>query len=451
MADKADSKQSLKDLQLTRRQFMIRAAMAGLATTAGSALLAACAPGQSSQPPVPAAGSAASAKSLSGTTISALFIADKTFVPTLTKDFEAQTGIKVNVELADYDSMLTKLAASASAKKGTYDVISSDIVSWRAAGYLEPLEARINALPNIDDLMGKDIAKTGDHLYGMPWLINDRIFVYNTKILKDAGFDKPPVTPDELVRQAQAIQQKGLSKYPIMFPWAQHEGEFNDFHAWLCTFGGHLFDDAYTKPRFNEPEGVAALQFLTDLNLKYKLVNPDSLASKSVQVTNVMAQGQTAFGTTWAILTGPFDDPASSKAVGQIRVGLYPAPSGKTPITEDGSESLGIASDSKNKDAAWEYLKFLTGKDTEKRLLLEQGNPPSWKSLYNDPAILKGNPNLPDQMKAREKTDIVPPVVWYDDFSPIMRVAILKAVTGQQPAQKAMDDAAADVAKLIKK
>lgn len=403
------------------------------------------APAAATKPPTSAPAPA------TGKSINVLLIADKEFVPALAKEYEQQTSVKVNIELAAYEDMLTKLAASAVAKKGSYDVISGDIVAWRAAGYMEPIEGRINALPDVAELQAKEMGKMGDHLYSMPWLVDNRIFTYNSKILKDAGYDKPPATTDEFIKMAQDIQSKGLSKYPIMFPWKQHEGEFTDYHAWICTFGGRLFDDQYTKPMFNSPEGVAALQFLVDLNLKYKLINPDSMASKSAQVSDVMAQGQTAFGTTWSILSAPLNDPKTSKAAGLIRVGIFPTPAGKTSCSRDGSESLAIAADSKNKDEAWSFIKFLTSKPTEKKVFLDQSILPVWKSLFSDPEVVKANPLLPDIVAQRAKVDYQPSQTWYDDFSSILQVAILKAVTGEAPAQKALDDAATDVAKLIKK
>jgi len=38
-------------------------------------------------------------------------------------------------------------------------------------------------------------------LYGMPWYNSAKHLFYNAKLLKDAGFDKPPTTLDELVAQ----------------------------------------------------------------------------------------------------------------------------------------------------------------------------------------------------------------------------------------------------------
>jgi multiple sugar transport system substrate-binding protein len=382
--------------------------------------------------------------------ITALFISDKTWVPDLTKAFETKTGIKVNVVLSDYGDMLTKLAAAAAAKTGAYDVISADIPAWWAAGYLAPLEQRINALPSKVDVLSTDIASYKGHLYGMPWLIDNRVFIYNAKMLKDAGYSAPPKTWSELETMAVAIKRKGI-QYPIIFPWAQHEGEFDDFAAVLASFGGRLFDDGYTKVLFNGPEGVAALQTWTDLHRKYNVVNPDALASKSFATSTTLSQGKAALGTTWSLLRGMFDDPTKSKVVGQLHVMLYPGARAGMTGTYDGSESLGIAADSRHADAAWRYIQFLTGKDVERQVFVKDKILPIWKSLYTDPALVKADPDMPTILAQRKHIILRPGVVWYNEFSQIMQVALLQAVTGKKTPKQALDGAATETAKLMKR
>ena len=381
--------------------------------------------------------------------ITALFISDKTWVPDVTKDFESKTGIHVNVVLSDYGDMLTKLAAAAAAKTGAYDVISADIPAWWAAGYLAPLEQRINALPGKSDVLSIDIASYKGHLYGMPWLIDNRVFVYNAKMLKEAGISEPPKTWSALLSQAEAVKGKGMA-YPIMFPWAQHEGEFCDYAAVLASYGGRLFDDQYTKVLFNGPEGVAALTTWTDLYRK-NLVNRDALASKSFAVSTTLSQGKATFGTTWSLLRGMFDDPAKSKVVGQLHVMLYPGGKAGMTGTYDGSESLGIAADSKHADAAWKYIEFLTSRDVERQVFIKEKILPIWKSFYNDPELIKADSDLPTILAQRRHIILRPAVVWYNEFSQIMQVALLQAVTGKKSPKQALDGAAAETAKLMKR
>jgi multiple sugar transport system substrate-binding protein len=291
----------------------------------------------------------------------------------------------------------------------------------------------------------------------MPWLIDNRVFVYNAKMLKDAGVIEPPKTWSALLAAAEVMKRKGMA-HPMMFPWTPHDEAFADFAATLASFGGRLFDDDYTKVLFNGPEGLAALSTWTDLHRKYHLVNPDALISQSFAVSMTLSQGGATFGTTWSLLREMFDDPDKSNVVGQLRVMLYPGGRAGMTGTYDRSESLGIAADSKHAGAAWKYIEFLTSEDVERHVFVTQASTPirprflpTWKSLYNDPKMVKADHDLPTILAQRRHIILRPGVAWYDDFSHIMQAALLQAVTGKRSPKQALDGAAAETAKLMKR
>lgn len=391
---------------------------------------------------------AAPAKPFEGREITVLLIADKTWVPDQAKIFEDETGAKVNVILADYEDMVTKFNAAAAAKSGAFDVTPGDDPTWFMAGYLEPLDEYMKELDQAD-ITGLDMRLYQGKRYGMPWLIDNRVFLYNTDILKQAGFDAPPKTWDEWFNQAKAIKDQGILEYPIMMPWTQHEGEFCDNSAWFVSAGGTFFNEDMTESVLNSPENVAALDFLKKLN-DAGLVNPDSLASKSFALTQVLAQGKAAFGTSWNLLTGMLEDPAQSTQVGKVRVALYPGAQEGMTGTFDGSETLAITTDSKDKELAWAFIKFLTGKEIEKKTFMEQKVLPIWVSLYEDPELIAANPNLPVLKEQRQSILFRPSTGWANEFSSILQVAGLEAITGAKTSQQALDDAKAATDALMK-
>src|SRR5260221_6933138 len=90
--------------------------------------------------------------------------------------------------------------------------------------------------------------------YGLPWLLDTKYLFYNMDILKQAGFDKPPATWEELLTQAKAIKDKKLVEYPIVWSWAQAEAAICDFTALLYANGG-TFLDKDGKPAINDAKG----------------------------------------------------------------------------------------------------------------------------------------------------------------------------------------------------
>jgi multiple sugar transport system substrate-binding protein len=384
--------------------------------------------------------------------ISVLVASDKEWVPDQVKKFTAETGIPVNPTIVDWNDLGTKFTVAAASGATTYDVVNVDPSSHGAfmkAGYLEPLDTYLAATKG--DLVSPMIFSYNGKIYGMPWFIDALFFFYNTEILSKAGITAPPKTWDELKTQAKTIQQKGLTKYPIAFQWKQIEGNFDVFMTLLFNNGGKLLDETLTKPLFNGPEGVAALQFEADLNLKDKLVDPGSFNMRPLEVMTEMSQERTAFAILWGEVAGSLNDKTKSKVIGKISSSLIPvAKTGNASWTVDGSECIAIPAKSANKDNAWKLISYMTSKTASKEVALNLGALPVWKSLFTDPQVA-GNPWNKVFLEQLTNPYSRPGQAWYTEFSTMMQVAIISAFNGSKTAQVALDDAAKKAVDILKK
>jgi multiple sugar transport system substrate-binding protein len=134
----------------------------------------------------------------------------------LANDFMKQNpGIHVTVQSIPWTNahqkLLTAIAGSQTpdvaqmgtdwmaefAKTGTLDTVPSNITS----GAFFP-SAWNTALIN-------------GTAYGVPWYVETRVLFYRTDIAQKAGITHAPTNWDELLADAQAMQQKGGSKYGI--------------------------------------------------------------------------------------------------------------------------------------------------------------------------------------------------------------------------------------------
>ena len=116
----------------------------------------------------------------------------------------------------------------------------------RAAGFLAPLDdvapagrarrsedghRRLRA--HRHDLQGK--------LYGLPYYADTISFIYNKKILEDAGI-AVPTTWDEVTAAAEKLKAGGM-EHPIVYEYDQELPNFFDaFVAQAYGRGGDLFD-----------------------------------------------------------------------------------------------------------------------------------------------------------------------------------------------------------------
>ncbi len=155
-------------------------------------------------------------------------------------------NIKVEIEYVAYDALHDKIVTAMATNPPAYDVILVDDI-WYAEfannGYVLDVTDRIT--PEMKEkVFGSawDITTVNGKTYGMPWLLDAKYFYYNEKLLKDAGFDNPPRTWEEMVDMAKVIKEKGIAEYPIVWSWAQAEAAICDLVTLIYGNGGTLVD-----------------------------------------------------------------------------------------------------------------------------------------------------------------------------------------------------------------
>ena len=118
--------------------------------------------------------------------------------------------------------------------------------AWAAAGFLAPLDdiAPADVLADLkSDMAGfalSDMTYKGK-LYGLPYYADTISFIYNKKILEDAGI-AVPTTWEEVTAAAEKLKAGGM-EHPIVYEFDQELPNFFDaFVAQAYGRGGDLFD-----------------------------------------------------------------------------------------------------------------------------------------------------------------------------------------------------------------
>ena len=167
----------------------------------------------------------------------------------IARDFEAKNpDIKVVMEYVGYDYIHDKIVTGMAAKPPAYDASMIDVIwpdEFIKNGYLLDVTDRVTAemKSGIFPASWNGVTRNGK-IYGMPWLMDVKYFMYNKDMLTQAGFNEPPKTWEELVTQAKAIKDKGLAEFPIMWSWNQKEGVVCDYTVLLYGNGGTFLDAA---------------------------------------------------------------------------------------------------------------------------------------------------------------------------------------------------------------
>lgn len=298
----------------------------------------------------------------------------------LVKQFQDQyPKIKVQRTPVSFDQAEQKFKTAAQNGKGAPDVIRTD-VGWSAGfanlGYLQPLDGT-PALDNPGDFMEGPLstAKWKDETVGVPQVTDTLGLLYNKEIFAKAGIAKPPATWDEFVATAKTIKQKTGVAGTQLNP----EGYFS--LPFLYGAGADMLDVEGKKITVNSPEAVKGMETAVELTKGGVALKPAS--------TDGYVAAQTSFkdGKVAMVINGPWSvsDDYSGKAFknkDNLGIANIPAgPSGKAaaPI---GGHNYSVYRGSKNKDAAYLFVKFMASAKSQEFTAKEINTLPTRKSAY---------------------------------------------------------------------
>lgn len=374
----------------------------------------------------------------------------------IAREFEAKNpGIKVAMEYVSYDALHDKIVTGMAAKPPAYDAAMIDVIwpdEFIKAGYLQDVTSRITdeMKSGIFAAAFNGVTRNGK-IYGMPWLMDVKYFMYNKNILQQAGFNAPPKTWEELVDQAKVIKQKGLVEYPVIWSWNQKEGVVCDYTVLLFGNGG-AFLDSSGKPVFNDEKGVQVLAWMKQ-TLDEGLSNPASVSSDEMAVEADFLAGKAAFAVNWLFQYSDSNDATKSQVVGQVAFAPMPlfaagAQAGIKGSSVDGSSSFGLMATSPYVEQTWKFLTYLASNDVQTRYSAEML--PIWQADFEGDSLtqlLAATPSNPvtvpafkDQFPYANERPTVP---YYNEGSMALQLAIQEALTGIKTPQQALDDAAA--------
>jgi multiple sugar transport system substrate-binding protein len=412
----------------------------------GGALAAAAVTGCSvTGAPAPAVTTGSTGGALSGT-VNILLMkqagwTEEDWAGVITSFTTANPGITVNPTFVAYEALHDKIVAAAAA--GTFDVIHMDVIwppEFAEKKMILDVTDRVPANWKTEMQGGAlQAALYKDKFYGAPSFPSTKLFYYNKDLMAKAGVAEDSIgTWDGVMAAAKAIKDKGLSKHPIAWSWAQAEAVICDFAQLLGAFGG-TFTDASGKLNFNDAAGQQTMQFMVD-SLKSGITHPGSPTFLEDDVIKALQSGEVAFGLNWESTFRDLNDTASSKVAGKMGVSATPTgSSGKRPGV-NGAMAFAITSGSKNPDAAWKLIEHATSQPVQDGLA--KSAMPNWISSYSNPDVVKINPEVFEACKVAYADSILrPQVVNYNKVSAILQVEIQNALLGSKTPKAALDDA----------
>ena len=373
---------------------------------------------------------------------------------------ESNPNIEVVIDYVSYDALHDKVTTAMASSPPAYDAFLVDDIwysEFADKGYIFNVTDKITQEMK-DGIFEAawDISTVEGEVYGMPWLLDEKYFFYNEKLLNEAGFSDPPRTWEEMLEQAAVIKEKGIAEYPIVWSWGQYEAAICDWVTLLEGNGGKLVDEA-GNPMFNDEKGVETLAWMVQ-TIDDGITNPASVSYVEEDVRNVFSQGKAAFALNWTYMYDLVNlNEEESQVTGEIKMALMPAFSdgGVESATLDGSMGFSVADSSPAKEAAWSYIEYLTSEDVQNRYSAHLL--PIWQTSFEGEAgeqlMSYSESNAVTVPMFKEQfpySSVRPKVPFYPEASKALQLALQEALTGQKTPEQALNDAAAKWTELMK-
>lgn len=371
----------------------------------------------------------------------------------LAREWGEENGVDVQVDVVGYGDLGTRVRSDFIGKTANFDLFTMDIVwtgEFADAGYtvdLTPLIERDADELDTDDIY--DVAwsqgKWEDQQIAYPFAGYVNLLNYRTDVLEQAGL-QPPTTLEELESTALAIGNSG----PVA-GWVangqQGPASAQDWMAYSFQSGGEILDGD-GEPVINSDVNVASLEMYKEL---FAGAAPSGATEFDWgQRETSFTQGQAAMVETWSVSRAAYEDPSLSTVAGEVGTVQPPMASGLDQKSAFGGWGLAINADSQQQDAAWQFIKWVTSADTQKRMVEDGAGIYIRKSTVEDPVLVEKYPFLPvvAEALANGDGDARPRVPQYAEIENAIGIAVSKVLTQGVSPQAALDEAQSTVEAL---
>lgn len=373
----------------------------------------------------------------------------------MAKEFTKETGIKVQWIEVPHTDVHSKFLTDAMSGSGAIDIYTYDqpwMYEFAKRGFLEPLDNKISPQDKKDFFPAA--LQTGSYngkIYGLPFMVHTPVLYYRTDLFKKAGISGPPQTLQEYREDAKKLTDPANGIYGTIIEGKQAiEPTTHTFDA-ILQAGGSLLDNK-GKVVFDSPAVLDAFNYMLAIQNEDKSSPPGEIGYDNADVHNMFVQGKAAMITGWPYVYAMASDKSLSKIVGNFDVAVQPA--GKEKATAVWGLGYSVSSHSKNKDAAWEFVKWATSSKVIDNLGTTFINPVPRQSSLD---TIKKNPNVtPNQMKALQTMvdalKYTKPVTENTKFQQLddrLGVALSKILSGQSKPKDEIKAAADEMKNIV--
>ncbi len=386
--------------------------------------------------------------------------------------FTELTGVDVQFEVIPPKELREKAVLDLAAGSGNYASHTGDpmyLPLYQSNEWVDPLDEYLNdpsltdpAWFALDDIIPSWLAadSVDGKLYGMPVEGEATIHIYRADVYKELGIN-PPQTLEEL---AQTVALAHTAERPgIALRGFQGAGQnMYIFPSLFLEFGGQWFD-ADGNPTLNSEAGVSALDYYVSALQQYAPAGVENW--NWPEIMEAFAGGGVSQYIDANSTASVIENPAKSKVAGKVGYQRWPAgPSGRR-VTSIWNWAMPINSrlSAGQKKAAWLYIQWLASRPTQMVSASYMETPEAVvrtgvnrTSIWGDPEYQKLVNFTEDyvdvvltSLKEDTDPDWRPRVPQWPEIGEVSAIAVQAALTGQKMPQQALDDANAEIVRIM--
>ena len=228
----------------------------------------------------------------------------------------------------------------------------------------------------------------------MPRWFNVALLYYNRKLFEDANEPHPTAqwTWDDYLAAATRLTRRAANGRDVEI-WGSTitTGWWGEWLIYVREAGGNLFSDDLNACLLDSPEAIAGMQFYYDKIYRHRVAPGPGKGSDYGFMSGKVAMELGGHTGNWIALN----------QISGLDWDIQVLPAG--PVTRRGGEvaidSFGISRDSKVREQAWEFVKFLSSKESA-REHLRSGYLPVRKSVVAEMLAGTNRPARPRNIMA---------------------------------------------------
>jgi multiple sugar transport system substrate-binding protein len=297
---------------------------------------------------------------------------DKAVLTPVLKKFTDETGVKVDLEVIGWNDLQTRIQTAITSGQGpdVLNIGNTWAASLQATDAFLPFDSdAMNAIGGKDKFVPTALATGGKEgqdptsvpLYGLAYGL-----YYNKAMFAAAGL-QPPKTWEEMVTAAKKLTDPAKKTYGMALAAGSYTENVHFAFINAAQNGADWFD-ADGKPTFTGDGNVQGVLRYLDLMQKDKVANTSNAQyDNGTKAVNDFATKKVAM-----VLNQNNADSsivANGMKSSEYGVTAFPAPAGgKQVASHVAGINLSIFKNTKNKDAALKFVKYMTDANTQTTL-----------------------------------------------------------------------------------